>query len=198
MKFYQIIFLSILILCSCNHNSQKEQVTEDKGLKYHLEEVLQGRYDHIEFFDDTCLNSVEKAFKYANVWKKDYYLWEGCSFKPKDEFIIGAPKSIENQHFLAYFIENEKDSSLSYEIYAKDMDFDGHLKPIHFNQGDFIVDSIFTVTLYFEEAVHCGGLFFKGTDYSDTSKLGIYEKIDSPEMNRYVDSMLRVRNSQKN
>ena len=194
MKNYWIIYLVFFVFYSCNNISQKDEIELDESLGHYLEDVLKGSYDEIEFFEDSCLSYVEKGFKHANVWDNDYYLWEGCVFKPKKELIIDASKDLMHYDFLAYFIENEKDSNLIYEIYARDLNFDGHLKPVHFKQGNFIIDSLFTVTLYLGGGIQCGSLFLKGTDYSDTSKLGIYEKIESPELKGYVDSVLKVRN----
>ncbi|WP_107040390.1 hypothetical protein [Brumimicrobium mesophilum] len=195
MRFYYII---IALLISCT--SKKEELNDDKKQQeefdYYLEEVLENRYEEITFFEDSCLDALQKGYIYSNVWEESYYLWEGCSFEPKKEILLNPPSNLQDYNFVAYFIERQKDSSFYTEVYARNKNFDSYLIPLRFEEHDkFSFDSTYSIAVHLEGGIECADLYMTGTEYTDTMKLGIYQKVRDPKINKYVDSMILVRDS---
>ena len=191
------IILLLSVLCSCDNsenmkNNQKEVLDNslnDQEEKV-LDEILIKDVERTEYLDAKCLNKFESAFLFANVWPDSTVLEEACFFYPKPDNVKQNQYPIENYNYIAFFVSYN--SEYIYELYAIHKVVDIFF-PIRFESNTFYHDTIFSVDLYFETPIDCKGVKIKGAKEKDKNKIGIFKKINSPKLNKYVDSILEGR-----
>ena len=172
-----LFFVFIIFLPFSCENSEKGSTSEsidldDKEVEDTrvLDEILAESGSNFKYLNNTCLKKLESAFIYADVWPAETSLKEACIFKPVNSPLYNSEKDL----FIALFFEHNSKSI--YEVYSIYTPLD-IFRPVHIKEDSMIVDSLYTVELYFETPFECGGIKIDGSDYKSKDKIGIFEKL---------------------
>src|SRR5690554_349034 len=184
---YLILLIFPFILFGCNNAIEKTdelEVTKEKNKKVdsmmvssnqRFDEVFRGHKMEITYLDDRCLNQLQEAFTYANVWLDEAKAIEACFFYPEKVEIRDMKYSQDDYIFFGIFFEYNND--IIYELYSIFKPLDLFI-PVHYSDNLFILDTIYHVELYFESPLKCQNLTIKGSESNSLNKVGVFEKIN--------------------
>jgi|SRR5690554_4094021 len=166
MKFFKIlVLLTISLLVSCEYFNKKKESPK------RLEKVINEYIDSLNYFDESCLTDLNKAFVKYNVWGEDARLIEGAEIFPnRDNRLNAEPKD----KFISLLFETGED--LICETYLF-YDYWNGFVPIRMKDEGLVRDTTFMVWLHFGKGgFKCGDLYLKGTKDEDLKKNGIFKK----------------------
>lgn len=165
--FNILVLLAIGLLVSCENINKKKESPKRLG------KVINEYIDSLNYFDESCLIDLEKAFIKYNVWEENTQLIEGAEIFPNQNNKVNDEP--DGKFISLLFKINEDLICETYLCY----DYWSYFTPIHMEKDGLVKDSLFIVRLHFDKGgFECGDLFLKGTKDEDLNKNGIFRKQD--------------------
>lgn len=165
--FNILVLLAIGLLVSCENINKKKESPKRLG------KVINEYIDSLNYFDESCLIDLEKAFIKYNVWGENARLIEGAKFFPNRDNRLNVDSY---DKFISLLFETGEDLICEMYLYSN---YWNDFIPIRMEDEGLVLDSLFLVRLHFEgEGIKCGDLYLKGSKDEDLKKNGIFKKQD--------------------
>jgi hypothetical protein len=166
--FITACFLSIIYGCKTKENRLR---SGEEAMISTLGDLV----TDIDFFDETCRLSFEKAFIKYGVWPENSELDNAARLELSKPILLNESKDYSVFGFLYSF-----DTISMVEVYLYDKIWND-FTPIHFKEGYFEKDTMCMVKVYFDDILECSGVEIKGNIYSGPKRNGVFKKVPKDE-----------------
>src|SRR5690554_2123663 len=136
--FNILVLLAIGLLVSCENINKKKESPKRLG------KVINEYIDSLNYFDESCLIDLEKAFIKYNVWEENTQLIEGAEIFPNQSNKVNAEP---NDKFISLLFKIDEDLICETYLYY---DYWNSFIPIRMKDEGLVRDTSFMIWLHFK------------------------------------------------